>query len=283
MAWLRIGTRPNTSRCRPPQAMQSRLRLVRTPGRNGGAKGTVISTKARSGWSARAAGRPRRPHYEQLTKGGAKDAWPMWGGDGKTLYFMSDRNGAQNIWSTGAAVPGTAKPLTSSRTVVCCGRRSRRTGRRLPSNVISASGRSTPPPARRMRSRLRCAARRLRAARRASYVHRIKSRNSRFRRTARKLRSPCTARFFPRRPKDGGDGVRLTTTAGEEAEIAVGARQPADRVCVASGRHQSPFSVRLQLSQGDAAHVRSGATTTFHGFRLTANGSHSSANHASCV
>src|SRR6266487_2744775 len=39
----------------------------------------------------------RDTKYEQLTKGGAKDAWPMWSGDGKTLYFMSDRSGAQNI------------------------------------------------------------------------------------------------------------------------------------------------------------------------------------------
>src|SRR5688572_9632359 len=36
------------------------------------------------------------PVYEPVTKGGAKDAWPMWGGDGKTVYFMSDRSGAQN-------------------------------------------------------------------------------------------------------------------------------------------------------------------------------------------
>jgi Tol biopolymer transport system component/C-terminal processing protease CtpA/Prc len=42
----------------------------------------------------------RNTTYEQVTKGGAKDAWPMWDGDGKTLYFMSDRSGAQNIWST---------------------------------------------------------------------------------------------------------------------------------------------------------------------------------------
>src|SRR5262245_38929752 len=39
------------------------------------------------------------PTYQPVTKGGAKDAWPMWSGDGKTLYFMSDRSGAQNIWS----------------------------------------------------------------------------------------------------------------------------------------------------------------------------------------
>jgi len=43
------------------------------------------------------------PAYQQVTKGGAKDAWPLWSADGKTLYFMSDRSGAQNIWSTGVA------------------------------------------------------------------------------------------------------------------------------------------------------------------------------------
>src|SRR6185312_2370033 len=52
--------------------------------------------------------------YTQVTKGGAKDAWPMWSADGKTLYFMSDRSGAQNIWSA-AVGTGAAKPITSFR------------------------------------------------------------------------------------------------------------------------------------------------------------------------
>ncbi|HJQ33477.1 MAG TPA: S41 family peptidase [Pyrinomonadaceae bacterium] len=36
--------------------------------------------------------------YEPLTAGGAKEVWPMWGENGKSLYFMSDRGGAENIW-----------------------------------------------------------------------------------------------------------------------------------------------------------------------------------------
>jgi len=42
--------------------------------------------------------------YERVTQGGAKEIWPMWGADGQTLYYVSDRaeaknpNGAQNIW-----------------------------------------------------------------------------------------------------------------------------------------------------------------------------------------
>ncbi|MGH9142251.1 MAG: S41 family peptidase, partial [Vicinamibacterales bacterium] len=39
------------------------------------------------------------PTYEPITRGGAKDAWPMWAAGGKGLYFMSDRSGAQNIWT----------------------------------------------------------------------------------------------------------------------------------------------------------------------------------------
>lgn len=38
------------------------------------------------------------PKYEALTEGGAKEVWPMWGDAGRSLYFMSDRSGAENIW-----------------------------------------------------------------------------------------------------------------------------------------------------------------------------------------
>jgi Tol biopolymer transport system component/C-terminal processing protease CtpA/Prc len=39
------------------------------------------------------------PRYEQLTPRGAKQGWPMWTPDGRSLFFMSDRSGAQNIWA----------------------------------------------------------------------------------------------------------------------------------------------------------------------------------------
>jgi len=38
------------------------------------------------------------PAYERLTEGGAKQMWPMWMPDGRSLYFVSDRNGTQNVW-----------------------------------------------------------------------------------------------------------------------------------------------------------------------------------------
>jgi tricorn protease len=39
------------------------------------------------------------PRYEQVSEGGAKELWPMWSKDDRTIYYMSDRSGAQNIWA----------------------------------------------------------------------------------------------------------------------------------------------------------------------------------------
>lgn len=36
--------------------------------------------------------------YEKLVDRGAKSYWPMWSADGRSLYYMSDRSGAENIW-----------------------------------------------------------------------------------------------------------------------------------------------------------------------------------------
>jgi tricorn protease len=37
--------------------------------------------------------------YEKLVDLNGRNAWPMWMPDGKQIYFMSDRTGAQNIWN----------------------------------------------------------------------------------------------------------------------------------------------------------------------------------------
>jgi tricorn protease len=51
------------------------------------------------------------PQYERLTAMGAKQLWPMWSPDGRTLYFMSDRSGVENIWARDAA-SGQARQIT---------------------------------------------------------------------------------------------------------------------------------------------------------------------------
>ncbi len=37
--------------------------------------------------------------YERVVELAGRNVWPMWMPDGKQLYFMSDRNGPQNIWT----------------------------------------------------------------------------------------------------------------------------------------------------------------------------------------
>ncbi len=39
------------------------------------------------------------PTYTPIVPMGAKSGWPMWSADGATIYFVSDRGGAQNLWS----------------------------------------------------------------------------------------------------------------------------------------------------------------------------------------
>lgn len=41
--------------------------------------------------------------YEKLVDLNGRNVWPMWMPDGKQLYFMSDRSGAQNIWDLTSA------------------------------------------------------------------------------------------------------------------------------------------------------------------------------------
>src|SRR6266545_1050669 len=45
--------------------------------------------------------------YRSITNGGAKDLWPMWAADGRSLFFVSDRSGAENIWATDVHRPQT--------------------------------------------------------------------------------------------------------------------------------------------------------------------------------
>ena len=52
--------------------------------------------------------------YERLIDLNGRNAWPMWMPDGRQLYFMSDRGGAQNIWTltTGARAKQVTKFTT---------------------------------------------------------------------------------------------------------------------------------------------------------------------------
>jgi tricorn protease len=51
--------------------------------------------------------------YEKVVDRGAKNYWPMWSGDGNSLYFMSDRSGSENIWTK--PLKGEPKQVTTFR------------------------------------------------------------------------------------------------------------------------------------------------------------------------
>lgn len=48
--------------------------------------------------------------YERISSGGAKEMWPMWSADGRSLFYVSDRSGAQNIWTR--SLQGHARQVT---------------------------------------------------------------------------------------------------------------------------------------------------------------------------
>ena len=56
-------------------------------------------------------------NYEALTAGDAKEIWPMWGDGGKSLFYMSDRSGAENIWklTLGGGTPRQVTKFTDGR------------------------------------------------------------------------------------------------------------------------------------------------------------------------
>ena len=53
------------------------------------------------------------PRYERVAGGGAKYAWPMWSSDGRTLYYMSDKSGTENIYAK--QIGGAERAVTSFR------------------------------------------------------------------------------------------------------------------------------------------------------------------------
>jgi Tol biopolymer transport system component/C-terminal processing protease CtpA/Prc len=53
------------------------------------------------------------PVYTQVTKRESRQMWPIWSGDGTSLYYVSDRGGAENIWTRPAAPTGADRKITA--------------------------------------------------------------------------------------------------------------------------------------------------------------------------
>ena len=55
--------------------------------------------------------------YQRLLPADAKHAWPMWSADGRSLFYMSDASGAENIWSLPAGgAPSSTRQMTHFKT-----------------------------------------------------------------------------------------------------------------------------------------------------------------------
>jgi tricorn protease len=160
----------------------------------------------------------KAPTYDPVTKGGAKDAWPMWSGDGKTLYFMSDRSGAENIVATDVGRSET-RPITAFRD-----------GRVLWPSITSDGqtiafernfGIWTVDTASKAPREVPIVLRGAPAA--AAVEHRTftdQIREAALSPDGRKIAVTVHGEVFSASAKDGGDAIRLTNTAGEEAELA---------------------------------------------------------------
>jgi tricorn protease len=55
------------------------------------------------------------PVYTQLTQRDARQVWPMWSGDGRALFYVSDRGGAENVWTRAASPEGQDRQITAFR------------------------------------------------------------------------------------------------------------------------------------------------------------------------
>jgi Tol biopolymer transport system component len=159
-----------------------------------------------------------QPKYEQVTAGGAKDEWPMWSADGRTLYYMSDRNGTQNIWAQ-ALGTSQARPLTTFTSGRVLWPTISRDGRRVAFErdlsiwtLDTATGDSRAVP---------IALRGTPAG--AAVEHRAFSDHLQelaLSPDGRKVAFTVHGEVFSASAKDGGDAIRLTTTTAEEAELA---------------------------------------------------------------
>ena len=169
----------------------------------------------------------RDTSYTQVTRGGAKDAWPMWAAGGKGLYFMSDRSGAQNLWSVSSLdlAAGAGAELARPKQITTF------TDGRVLWPSISKDGRTiaferdfgiwTVDTA---TGQAQALAITLRGAPAATGVeHRIFSdqlQELALSPDGKKAAFTVHGEIFSVSAKDGGDAARVTRTPGEEGEIA---------------------------------------------------------------
>lgn len=155
-----------------------------------------------------------RMRYEQITTGGAKDAWPMWG-DGGALYWVRDENGVQNLMARSGS---DVRALTTFRDGRVVWPSIGRDGRAIVFErnfriwVLELGGAAREVPIM------------LRGAPAGPAVEHLSLTNG-FSSLAlspdgKKVAFVAHGEVFAASAKDGGDAFRVTTTAGRENQVA---------------------------------------------------------------
>ena len=155
--------------------------------------------------------------YEKIAGDGARNGWPMWSADGRSLFYVSDRDGHENVWVR--PLGGTSRAVTSFRD-----------GRVL-WPTISYDGRTivferdfaiwTLDPASGASHRVPITLRGASASTPSTHL----TLTSQFQSLAlspdgRKVAFVAHGEVFAAPAKEGGDAARVTTTPGAEAQLA---------------------------------------------------------------
>ncbi|HVD93708.1 MAG TPA: hypothetical protein VNC21_15535, partial [Vicinamibacterales bacterium] len=157
--------------------------------------------------------------YRGLTSGGAKDLWPMWSADGTSLFFVSDRDGAENLWQMPTMAPSAPRKVThftdgrvlwpsaSARGDTIVFERDFRIWK-----ADAASGKASEIPIVRMGAPSGPATEHLRLT--APFQDLALSPDG------KKVAFSARGEIFAASAKDGGDAARVTMTAAPESEVA---------------------------------------------------------------
>ncbi len=192
----------------------------------------------------------------------------MWAADGRTLYFMSDRGGQENLWAqplSGLGRAATRAAHDASPTAACSGRASARDGRAIVFERDFAVWRYDVGRGQARRgARSRCAARR-RGRRPSGSTPTSGFQELRRRPDGKKIAFVVRGEVFAAsaRPESGDVAFRVTTTPALERGARVEPRQPPLAYASRSRRTVAHLrSTTSRLGSETATHAAWGGTST---------------------
>ena len=155
--------------------------------------------------------------YEQLTEGGAKELWPMWSADGRSIFYVSDRSGADNLWVK--PFGGRARQVTQFKAGRVLWPSISRDGRAIVFErdfkiwkLDTESGRAAEVPITRLGSAAVGSVERLRMTDQFQELSLAPD--------GKKVAFVARGEVFAASSTDGGDAVRVTTTPGPESQVS---------------------------------------------------------------